>query len=231
MFALVNNGASRFSFTDTSINSSWVFASVPSGAFSISKAGTGGSEFIVHPNGRVVIGPGGAAALDLRANGNLHIAGTLTQSSDRNKKTAFAEVDDDDILRRVSELPIQTWQFKSDSPELRHMGPTAQDFHAAFGLGVDERTIARVDTSGVSLAAIKTLHQKLQEQHQTLEEQNEVIKKQRDQLRSLSQRLESLEKKLSLGPPSRLHLVPNVVGSESRTTFKSRHVFVARSKV
>jgi hypothetical protein len=38
----------------------------------------------------------------------------------------------------------------------------AQDFHAAFGLGTDERHIATVDADGVALAAIQGLNQKLE---------------------------------------------------------------------
>lgn len=190
MFSLINNGATRFSFTDTSINSSWVFASVPSGAFSISKDGTGGSEFLIQSNGRVKIGPGGNAALDLLPNGNLTIAGTLTQSSDKNLKTAFADVDDAEVLDRVEKMPVQTWQFKFDDPELRHMGPTAQDFHAAFGLGKDEHTIAPVDGIGVSLAAIKALKQEVDEKDERLKRQEELLEK-------LSERIDELESKLA----------------------------------
>ena len=38
------------------------------------------------------------------------------------------------------------------------MGPTAQDFYAAFGLGEDERHISTVDADGVALAAIQGLY-------------------------------------------------------------------------
>ncbi|RME90510.1 MAG: hypothetical protein D6766_13150, partial [Verrucomicrobia bacterium] len=38
----------------------------------------------------------------------------------------------------------------------------AQDFHAAFGLGTDDRHIATVDADGVALAAIQGLNQKLE---------------------------------------------------------------------
>jgi len=33
-----------------------------------------------------------------------------------------------------------------------HLGPVAQDFHAAFGLGADDKHIATVDADGVALA-------------------------------------------------------------------------------
>ena len=39
------------------------------------------------------------------------------------------------VLRKVVALPIATWNYKSQDAAIRHMGPMAQDFHAAFGLG------------------------------------------------------------------------------------------------
>jgi uncharacterized coiled-coil protein SlyX len=85
----------------------------------------------------------------------------LAYSSDKNLKTAVREIDAKDLLERVSELPISSWQYKRD-PHKRHVGPMAQDFHAAFGLnGDDETHISEVDIAGVSLAAIKALNSEL----------------------------------------------------------------------
>jgi hypothetical protein len=39
----------------------------------------------------------------------------------------------------------------------------AHDFQAAFGLGKDDNTISLVDESGVALAAIQALNEKLKE--------------------------------------------------------------------
>jgi len=87
--------------------------------------------------------------------------GILAYSSDKNLKTAVREIDAKDLLERVSELPITSWQYKRD-PHKRHVGPMAQDFHAAFGLnGDDETHISEVDIAGVSLAAIKALNSEL----------------------------------------------------------------------
>jgi hypothetical protein len=83
--------------------------------------------------------------------------------SDRNKKTDFAPVDGSRLLDRVSRLPITSWAFKDDR-KLRHIGPMAQDFHAAFGLdGDDDKHISLSDAAGVSLAAIQELNKRLQE--------------------------------------------------------------------
>ncbi len=87
--------------------------------------------------------------------------GSVVYSSDKNLKTDMREIDAMDLLERVSELPITSWTYKRD-PHKRHVGPMAQDFHAAFGLnGDDETHISEVDIAGVSLAAIKALNGEL----------------------------------------------------------------------
>ncbi len=83
--------------------------------------------------------------------------------SDRNAKTDFAPVDGAQVLERVAALPVTSWQFKADAAK-RHIGPTAQDFHAAFGLnGDDETHISLTDAAGVSLAAIQELNKRLKD--------------------------------------------------------------------
>ena len=83
--------------------------------------------------------------------------------SDRNAKTGFKPVDGGSVLELVSRLPITSWAFKQD-PKQRHIGPMAQDFHAAFGLsGTDDKHINLSDAAGVSLVAIQELTKRLQE--------------------------------------------------------------------
>src|SRR5919199_2828161 len=85
-------------------------------------------------------------------------------SSDRNKKANFAAVNPREVLGRVVSLPITTWNYLSQGPAVRHIGPMAQDFHAAFGVGEDDTHINLVDANGVALAAIQGLYQLVQEQ-------------------------------------------------------------------
>ena len=59
----------------------------------------------------------------------------------------------------------------------------AQDFHAAFKVGMDDKHIATVDEEGVALAAIQGLNEKLNEKDAEIE--------------SLKQRLEKLEQLLN----------------------------------
>jgi hypothetical protein len=83
--------------------------------------------------------------------------GCLIPPSDRALKANFGSVDPADMLARVRELPIATWNYTSDDPAVRHIGPMAQDFAAAFGVGADDRHIHPIDGQGVALAAIQGL--------------------------------------------------------------------------
>jgi len=106
-------------------------------------------------------------------------------ASDRNLKQGFAGVDAQAVLARVAALPVTTWSYKAQ-PEQKHLGPVAQDFHAAFGLGADDVSIATVDESGVALAAIQGLNEKV-------EEQRVELKQKETEVTELKQRLVVLE--------------------------------------
>jgi hypothetical protein len=87
----------------------------------------------------------------------LSTSGVWTNTSDVNRKHLFEHVAGEDVLARLRTLPITSWSYRTDSDDVRHLGPTAQDFRAAFGLGNDEVTIGTVDADGVALAAAQAL--------------------------------------------------------------------------
>jgi hypothetical protein len=91
-----------------------------------------------------------------------HAQGGSNVPSDRGLKEDFASVDSQTILERVTGLPIETWRYKGEAT--RHIGPMAQDFASAFGVGPDDRHINLLDASGVALAAIQALAQQVQTQ-------------------------------------------------------------------
>jgi hypothetical protein len=123
-------------------------------------------------------GPGGTRAMTLTS-GGLVVNGTFVSSSDRNAKENFLPVQSREVLEKVVALPLSSWNYKADTAT-RHVGPMAQDFYAAFTVGMDDKHISMVDADGVALAAIQGLNQKLEE---TRAENVE-----------LKQRLEALEK-------------------------------------
>ncbi len=90
--------------------------------------------------------------------------------SDRALKDDFATVDRAEILARLAALPVTTWSYKADDSSIRHIGPMAQDFFAAFEVGADNRHIHMIDSAGVAFAAIQALHELVQEQAAELSE-------------------------------------------------------------
>jgi hypothetical protein len=138
-----------------------------------------GTSTMYLANGYLYMGNGSVAYCD----GN-----TWHNSSDRNLKDNFEEADGESVLEKISELPILTWNYKSDDKSIRHMGPTSQDFYSAFGLGNDTISISTIDPAGISLAAIK----QLDKQNKLMREEIESTKKENQQLRSELDELKSL---------------------------------------
>jgi hypothetical protein len=117
-------------------------------------------------------------------------SGSWSSVSDRNLKENFTPVDGQQVLTSLAEIPITTWNYKAQENSIRHMGPVAQDFYAAFALGESETAISTVDADGVALAAIQGLYQLSQEQAaqiQALQAENA----------SLQQRLSGVEARVT----------------------------------
>jgi hypothetical protein len=106
--------------------------------------------------------------------GNLTVFGQLIQPSSRSLKRDFAPVDAQAVLDLVVALPVSTWSYNSDV-SVRHMGPVAEDFHAAFGLGGTDKGIATVDSDGVALVAIQGLQRRVEEENAELRRRIQVL--------------------------------------------------------
>lgn len=65
------------------------------------------------------------------------------------------------VLDQVVQLPVSTWRYHWDPPHVRHLGPMAQDWWKAFGVGENDRTICCTDANGVAIVAIQALHREL----------------------------------------------------------------------
>ena len=105
-------------------------------------------------------GPTGAATVGATLAAG---SGTWGVASDRNFKDNFAPVDSAALLESLARVPVMTWNYRTQDASIRHMGPVAQDFHAAFGLGENDKTINTVDADGVALAAIQGLYVAVQQ--------------------------------------------------------------------
>jgi hypothetical protein len=92
------------------------------------------------------------------ADGAYENGGVWTNASDRNLKENFNPIDNARLLGKINGMAIETWNYKSEGKAVRHLGPVAQDFYAAFGLGQDDKHISTVDEGGVALAAVQELY-------------------------------------------------------------------------
>lgn len=128
------------------------------------------STLLLRDSGEMRVGNNGSEMMVLQTDGDLIIDGILTQNSDVHAKRDFRPVDADSVLERLAGLEVTTWSFATDAPGIRHMGPTAQDFHAAFGLGEFDNKLAPVDVDGVTLAAIQALFQQLEQKDAELQQ-------------------------------------------------------------
>jgi hypothetical protein len=120
--------------------------------------------------------------------------------SDVNRKHLFRDVSGEDVLTRLRGMPIRTWTYKVDPDSVRHLGPTAQDFHAAFALGSDEKTIAPIDEGGVALSAVQALDRRTTTQQATIDAQQQTIAQQAREIAGLRARLERIEALLAAQP-------------------------------
>ncbi|HSH01782.1 MAG TPA: tail fiber domain-containing protein [Anaerolineae bacterium] len=105
-----------------------------------------------------------AERLRLDSDGNLTIGGILTEASDKNLKENFIPSNPQAVLEALANMPVMYWNFISDENGALHLGPTAQDFYAAFGLGHSDTRIASLDANGVTMASIQALYQHYQAQ-------------------------------------------------------------------
>ena len=104
-------------------------------------------------------------------------------TSDRNAKENFRPVSAEWILESLVRMPVTTWNMRGDRDRTPHIGPVAQDFRAAFGIGESEVSINTADAQGVAFAAIKGLNAKLEAENARL----------RDELGDIRERLMRLE--------------------------------------
>jgi hypothetical protein len=182
LFRLESTTSPQQVFVNSTSNAKWFFAMTRNDTFKVSFDGTGKVEARFFQNG------------------NLQIAGALTQNSDRNSKQNINEIDGKDVLQKLVELPISTWEYKADQG-IRHLGPMAQDFYAAFGLGQSPTGISTIDTGGVALAAIKGLKQENDHRFDQLKSENHALAGKNEelevQLREQDERVVQLEMALA----------------------------------
>jgi hypothetical protein len=135
--------------------------------------------------------------------------GSWASVSDRNLKANVEAIDPQTILARLLATPITTWSYKSQAASIRHIGPMAQDFYAAFSVGEDDRHITDIDEGGVALAAIQGLNQKLEEAISSKDAQIAALESenahQRRQIAAMQQQMQAVMLRLAAVEKSGQH--------------------------
>jgi hypothetical protein len=127
--------------------------------------GSGLNQFFVRASGGFAFfsNPTSTTGVQLVAGGSQWLS-----LSDVRTKHRFRELDGDDILARIARMPVTEWSYLAQDDAIRHIGPTAQDFHAAFGLGEDPLRIGTLDADGVALAGVKALEARSRAQEERI---------------------------------------------------------------
>jgi hypothetical protein len=126
----------------------------------------------------------------------LSAGGVWTNASDERLKENFSDVDPEAVLKLISQLKISKWNYRSEDPNVNHIGPTAQDFYRLFGLGNDDKTISTIDPAGIALAAIQALDRKTKEL-ETETSRLEELESEIDELRTANDELRELVRQLA----------------------------------
>ncbi len=153
---------------------------------------TGSNQFLVRASGGIYLGANNTVNIhadqfiNTSTGGYLTLGGTWTNSSDRDMKENIRPIDPNDVLSRVLSMPVARWKYREEGDSIEHIGPMAQDFHAAFGLGDSDKSIATIDADGVAFAAIQGLYEVVQDKDCRIEELE-------DQNAELHARLAALE--------------------------------------
>ena len=144
---------------------------------------TGPNQFLVRASGGIWLGTNSAPDIpetdfiNTSTGAHLTTGGTWTNASSKDLKENFSAISPREILQKVINMSITKWNYKAEGKNISHLGPVSQDFAQAFGLGVDDKSIATVDADGVALAAIQGLHQIVKEKDQQIEQLQQRIEK------------------------------------------------------
>jgi hypothetical protein len=113
--------------------------------------------------------------------------------SDRKLKENIAPIDGKEVLTRLAGIPVSSWNYTSQGPSIRHIGPMAQDFQSAFNVGESDRFINMVDSGGVALASIQGLYSILQEKEREIRSLKNENLELKEEIRDIGKRLAAIE--------------------------------------
>lgn len=194
LLQIKNKGLGKIQLHNSIPGQTWSIGTQNDASFIVYSDGTAGAQWYMPKIGGIVIkNQASTSILDMDDTGNATFTGAVAHTSDRNMKENFAQEDPLEVLDKVSALSITSWNYIADGQHVRHMGPMAQDFYAAFGLGQSELTISSGDVSSIALISIQALNASLKDE---VAAKDAEISDLREQLADQEARLRALEKAL-----------------------------------
>ncbi len=157
---------------------------------------TAGNQFMVKAAGGTVIYSESTLSTGVELPAG---SGAWTTLSDRNMKENYTQLESEEVLSKIADIQIQSWNYKSQDPSIRHIGPVAQDFYEAFGVGETNLRISTVDIDGVNMLAIQALEKRkriLAEENEQLKKTIEELKNSKEELKTLKAEVEALKTQL-----------------------------------
>ncbi len=180
LLTLSNSGPSGMRFKDNSNSTTWIFRQTNDRGVTIDSLNTIGSQEAKFFEG-----------------GNMRIRGTLTEGSSRSYKKWIKPIDNNQILEQLQSIPIHQWTYKTEKNQIKHIGPMAEDFYAAFQLGHTSEGISSLDSSGVALAAIQALNAKSNDNQNELAKLKLELSTKNEQIFALETKLSDMRKQMA----------------------------------
>jgi hypothetical protein len=166
-------------------------------------------------NGYFLMTSGNATPMGVQLGAGGTSWGTI---SDSTRKERFLPIDGPDLLHKISNMKLTTWNYKGQR-EIRHYGPMAQEFFALFGhdelgpIGCDT-LITTQDMEGLTLSAV----QALVKENETLKTELQRSQAETQQLRAETQNFASLQAEMNV----RLRLLEQALLGRKRVAGRRR---------
>lgn len=122
--------------------------------------------------------------------------GSWSMVSDRNKKRNINLLSPTAFHAAYDSLTVSSWNYIGNST--LHIGPMAQDFYSAFGVGEKPYYINMIDSDGATFLGIKMLHEELKDtpSAEEVEKIENEIDKEKKELEKIEERINQLYEEL-----------------------------------
>jgi hypothetical protein len=121
-----------------------------------------------------------------------HAQSGWSNYSSRTRKENFRKLDEEELLGKIRDMSIPEWNYKG-IPDIKYIGPMAEEFWEAFHLNGDEKTgINTISIDGVNMAGVQALEKRTSTMMTQADQRNAALQAQIDQLKEEVAQLKAL---------------------------------------